>query len=76
MRSTPESPDLNPIKNLWAEMKHFISAQVKPKTKAEIEDGLHRFWQTVTAEKCQRYTNHVHKVIPKVIECNGAATSF
>ena len=70
-RSPAESPDLNPIENLWAEMKHFISAKAKPKNKAELEEALQAFWQTVTPEKCQRYINHIHKVIPRVIEHNG-----
>jgi hypothetical protein len=52
-------------------MKHYISTQVRPQNKAELEEGLVEFWETVTPEKCQRYINHLHKVIPKVIECRG-----
>ena len=75
-RSPAESPDLNPIENLWAEMKHYVSSIAKPQTKAELEDAILAFWETVTPQKCQRYINHIHKVIPKVIECAGCATGF
>ena len=40
----PESPDMNPIENLWHELKEFIQGQVKPKTKDEL---IIRFWDTV-----------------------------
>ena len=73
-RTPAESPDLNPIENLWREMKHFISTKVRPSTKAELEQGLHTFWATVTPEKCCRYINHLHTVIPKVIENEGASS--
>ena len=35
-RTAPESPDLNPIENLWHELKEFIRRVVKPQTKEEL----------------------------------------
>ena len=70
-QTPPESPDLNPIENLWHEMKQHICSKVKPTTKDELVDGIEEFWSTVTREKCQKYIGHIHKVIPKVIEANG-----
>ena len=69
-KTPPESPDLNPIENLWHEMKHYICTKVKPITKDQLVDGLDEFWGTVTREKCQNYIWHIHKVIPKVIVAN------
>ena len=35
-RTTAESPDMNPIENLWHELKEFICREVKPTTKDEL----------------------------------------
>ena len=72
----PESPDCNPIENLWHELKHFIRARVKPCNKEELIQGIETFWGTVTPEKCCHHINHLKKVIPKVLEVNGAATGY
>ena len=72
-RTPPESPDLNPIENLWHELKEFLKREIKPRTK---DDGINRFWETVTIEKCLRYIRHLRKVIPRVIEEKGAATGY
>ena len=75
-KTPAESPDLNPIENLWHELKEFIRREVKLKTKQELIDGILRFWETVTIEKCKKYINHLKKVIPRVIELDGAATGY
>ena len=46
-KTVPESPDLNPIENLWHELKEFIRREVKPTTKQQLIDGIKQFWTTV-----------------------------
>ena len=75
-QTPPESPDCNPIKNLWHELKHYIRTTVKPRNKEELIQGIQTFWATVTPEKCCRYINHLKKVIPKVLEVHGEATGY
>ena len=75
-KTPAESPDLNPIENLWHELKEFIRRETKPKTKEELVTGIINFWDTVTVEKCTKYINHLKQVIPKVIELNGEATGY
>ena len=75
-QTPPESPDCNPIENLWHELKHFIRTTVKPQNKDELMRGIETFWGTVTQEKCCRYIDHLQKVIPKVLEVNGEATGY
>ena len=35
-RTPPESPDLNPIENVWHELKEYIRRVVKPKVRAQL----------------------------------------
>ncbi len=71
-----ESADLNPIENIWHEMKEYVRREVKPTTKGELVTGVAQFWGTVTSEKCRKYIRHLHKVMPRVIELGGAATGY
>ena len=75
-RTPAESPDMNPIENIWHELKEFIRREVKPKIKEELVDGIKKFWTTVDQKKCCKYIGHLKKVIPKVIEVNGEATGY
>lgn len=75
-RTPPESPDLNPIENLWHELKDYLRRIIKPKTKKELVDGIATFWETVDEHKCSKYIGHLRKVIPKVIETGGGPTGY
>jgi len=75
-RTPAESPDCNPIKNLWHELKEFNRRVVKPTTKEQLIGGIKEFWETVTVTKHNKYINHLKKVLPKVIELSGATTGY
>lgn len=75
-RTPPESPDTNPIENLWHELKEYIRRVVKPRNKQQLVDGIVAFWDTIDVYKCRRYINHLQKVLPTVIEKNGNATGY
>ena len=47
-KTPPESPDLNPIENMWHELNEFIRQEVKPKTKDELVEGIKEFWGSVS----------------------------
>ena len=46
-KTPPESPDCNPIENLWHELKHFMRTTVKPHNKEELIQGIQTFWASV-----------------------------
>ena len=49
-KTPPESPDLNPIENLWHERKEFLRREVKPKMKDELVEDIVHFWGSVSGE--------------------------
>ena len=67
---------MNPIENLWHELKEFIRREVKPMNKSDLILGILRFWDIVDCQKCCKYINHLRKVIPRVIALRGAATGY
>ena len=71
MRTAAESPDSNPIENLWNELKEYSRCIIKPRI-----EGIKKFWEIVTIAKCVKYINHLKKVLRKVVELNGAATAY
>ena len=75
-KTPPESPDLNPIENLWHELKDYLRSRVKPRTQSELVEGIKIFWSTVDGAKCSKYIRHLYKVIPKVIELKGDDTGY
>ena len=55
-KTPAESPDLNPIENMWHELKEYIRREVKPHSKEELITGIQSFWKTVDVAKCTRST--------------------
>lgn len=76
-RTPAESPDMNPIENLWHEIKFHLRTRIKPRSKDELTNGIAEFWKTVvTPEKCRKYIGHIQRVLPVVVERNGKASGF
>lgn len=75
-KTPPSSPDLNPIENVWGSMKQYLRTYAKPKTVPELKDGIKQFWKTLTPQVCTKYIDHLLKVVPKVIEVNGAPSGY
>ena len=62
---------------VWHEMKDFLRNEWKAHNKEQLVAGIVHFWSTRMIEtKCQRYISHLRKVIPRIVELNGAATGM
>ena len=69
------SADINPIERVWRELKYFIVRHVKPMIKQELVDGIKMFWaERMTVDKCIKYIEHTHVVLPKIILEEGGIT--
>ena len=75
-KTPPESPDLNPIENVWGSLKAFLRDRYKPCDLASLICGIKTFWRSLTPTICKKYVHHIHHVIPKVIEENGGPSGF
>ena len=75
-KTPAESPDLNPIENVWGSMKYSLRHQYKPTNTESLQEGIKKFWTSMTPEVYRRYINHLYKVIPRVVEVDGAASGY
>lgn len=71
-----ESPDLNPIENVWGSMKEYLRNDYKPRNLEELKSGIKDFWKKLTPAKCAKYIQHMQKVIPVVIEKQGGPSGY
>jgi transposase len=70
----PQSPDLNPIENLWAIMKRRISTDVK--NEAELLNEVKNVWSKIEPELLYNLYRSMPARIEEVIRKKGGNTSF
>lgn len=44
MAKPPENPGLNPIEDLWQELKYFLHSKVKQQSKQELVEEIKKYW--------------------------------
>ena len=70
-----QSPDLNPIENLWWVLKKAVAAR-KPRNLAELEAFAHEEWAKIPVDRCLKlvstYTSRLHAVI----DAKGCCTKY
>ncbi|KAL4461769.1 hypothetical protein ABPG72_017970 [Tetrahymena utriculariae] len=69
------SPDLNPIENVW----HYLKSKIQedfPTNKNTLINSIKKQWKTVTPELCQKYMNSWEKRCEEVIQNKGNTINY
>jgi len=70
-----QSPDLNPIENLWSEIKRRIHND-KPTSLPSLERCIKRAWKSVKPEMVKNLIESMPRRIKAVIQANGGPTKY
>uniref|UniRef100_A0A3B4ZPX8 Tc1-like transposase DDE domain-containing protein n=1 Tax=Stegastes partitus TaxID=144197 RepID=A0A3B4ZPX8_9TELE len=70
-----QSPDLNPIENLWWDLKKAVAAR-KPKNISELEAFAHEEWAKIPAGRCKKLVSSYVSRLKDVITAKGCCTKY
>lgn len=75
MKWPPQSPDLNPIENLWSELGKRVRIH-KTNSKKELEAKLHDEWLKIENQTCAKLVANMKTRIKAVIKAKGGVTKY
>lgn len=70
-----QSPDLNPIENLWADVEIALEKKVS-KNAEELFQNVKEIWQSIPVERCQHLVASLPKRCKAVLEAKGYPTKY
>ncbi len=70
-----QSPDLNPIENLWRELKVWV-AKCQPQNLKDLEWICKEEWDKIPPEMCANLVVNYKKHLTSVIANKGFATKY
>jgi len=65
-----QSPDLNPIELIWAQMKTLVENK-KPTNKRELLNAILSSWDKITRESIRKCIHNLHKKMDSILDNNG-----
>ena len=72
-----QSPDLNPIENLWALIKRKLASEFStPKTRSELIANVETIWNGISPELCQNLSDSMTNRLKEVLQNKGDSTSY
>jgi hypothetical protein len=73
----PQSPDMNPIENLWAIIKARCQKKFGvPKTAADLINNIFVIWNGIDIALCQKLAESSEKRCVEVLRLNGKAIKY
>jgi transposase len=78
MKWPAQSPDLNPIENMWSLLKQRLYRDYDrpPKGMCEHWERIHQTWYKITKEECQKFIETVAERCRQVIKAKGYWIKF
>uniref|UniRef100_A0A0K8UJC9 Transposable element Tc1 transposase n=1 Tax=Bactrocera latifrons TaxID=174628 RepID=A0A0K8UJC9_BACLA len=70
-----QSPDLNPIENLWTDLKKAVWDE-KPTNNKDLWEVVQKAWYNIPLERCRRLVDSMKDRCVAVIKNNGNATKY
>jgi hypothetical protein len=72
-----QSPDLNPIENLWNHLDYQVRKRKPlPKSKQELIEVIQEEWRKITIETCHRLILSMPNRVKTVIKAKGGHTKY
>lgn len=71
----PNSPDLNPIENLWNELKKRVE-KYKPKTREELKSAIIKSWAEIEQQKIDCYLDSMPRRVEACLKLKGGLTKY
>lgn len=71
----PYSPDLNPIENLWADLKKRVEKYNATK-EDELEEAVKTEWTATDTETCAKLVDSMPDRLSRVLEYQGGPTGY
>lgn len=73
----PQSPDLNPIENLWGILKRRVyNYQHSFKSRTELWERCRDVWESITKDECQKLVQSMPSRVHAVIKAKGGYTKY
>ena len=77
MKWTPSSPDLNPIENLWKQMKYQLNQYPEaPNSMQELWKRLQDIWAEITADYIHELYESMPRRMREVYKNKGGCTKY
>ena len=70
-----QSPDLNPIENLWGDIKNVVS-EAKPRNAEELWNVVKSSWAGIPVHRCQKLVDSMQHRCEAILKNNGYTTKY
>lgn len=70
-----QSPDINPIENLWIDVKKAVQ-EAKPSNVRQLWEVVKGAWSAITPERCQRLIESMPRRMEAILSNKGHTTKY